>query len=112
MDVIRRLGNQAVHQARPVPQQDALAALRELFHVAFWLAQHYARRVADRPAAGLQFRADRLPRPAAIDLAAEQAASRAEGVFDPQNVEQLFYALEEPPCAKTPSRVPPTCWAR
>ncbi len=34
MDVIRRLGNQAVHNARPVPQQDALNALRELFHVA------------------------------------------------------------------------------
>jgi hypothetical protein len=28
MDVIRRLGNQAVHHARPVPPQDALAALR------------------------------------------------------------------------------------
>ena len=25
------------------------AALRELFHVVFWLAQHYARRVGDRP---------------------------------------------------------------
>ena len=30
-------------------------ALRELFHVAFWLAQHYARRVGDRPAAGCSF---------------------------------------------------------
>ena len=65
MDVIRRLGNKAVHDMRPVAAQDALAALRELFHVAFWLAQHYARRVGDRPAAGLQFRADWLPRPAA-----------------------------------------------
>lgn len=77
MDVIRRLGNQAVHDVRPVAAQDAQSALRELFHVAFWLAQHYARRVGDRPAAGLQFRADLLPRPAAIDSAQEQAASRA-----------------------------------
>ncbi len=77
MDVIRRLGNKAVHDARPVAAQDALNALRELFHVAFWLVQHYARRVSDRPAAGLQFRADLLPRPAAIDSAQEQAASAA-----------------------------------
>ena len=77
MDVIRRLGNKAVHDVRPVAAQDAQSALRELFHVAFWLAQHYARRVGDRPAAGLQFRADLLPKPATVNTAAEQAASRA-----------------------------------
>ena len=55
MDVIRRLGNKAVHDVRPVAAQDAQSALRELFHVAFWLAQHYARRVGDRPAAGCSF---------------------------------------------------------
>ena len=40
MDVIRRLGNKAVHDVRPVAAQDAQSTLRELFHVAFWLAQH------------------------------------------------------------------------
>lgn len=77
MDVIRRLGNRAVHDARPVAAPDALAALRELFHVAFWLAQRYARRVADRPAAALQFRADLLPQPAAAAIEKSRAAQAA-----------------------------------
>ncbi|MFT3777727.1 MAG: DEAD/DEAH box helicase family protein [Ottowia sp.] len=77
MDVIRRLGNQAVHNARPVPQQDALAALRELFHVAFWLAQRYARKVSDRPAAGLQFRAELLPPPPSDAIAQASRAAQA-----------------------------------
>lgn len=77
MDVIRRLGNQAVHNARPVPQQDALNALRELFHVAFWLAQRYARKVSDRPAAGLQFRTELLPPPPSDAIAQASRAAQA-----------------------------------
>lgn len=77
MDVIRRLGNQAVHNARPVPQQDALAALRELFHVAFWLAQRYVRKLGDRPAAGLQFRAELLPPPPSDAIAQANRAAHA-----------------------------------
>jgi type I restriction enzyme, R subunit len=75
MDVIRRQGNNAVHSTRPISQQDAIAALRELFQVAFWLARHYGRNVAARPAPSLQFRADLLPRPA--DESAAQANARA-----------------------------------
>ncbi|HAU58691.1 MAG TPA: restriction endonuclease subunit R, partial [Comamonadaceae bacterium] len=95
MDVIRRLGNQAVHHARPVPPQDALAALRELFHVAFWLAQHYARRVGDRPGAGLQFRVDLLPPPAGTAAAQEQAASRAAQVAAQEALAKQAQALAE-----------------
>lgn len=72
MDVVRKLGNNAVHSTRPVTVQEATAALRELFHVAFWLARHYARKVAERPEASLQFRADLLPRPATTDIATSQ----------------------------------------
>ena len=80
MDVLRRLGNQAVHQARAVPVQDAQNALRELFHVAFWLARHCARRVSDRPDPALQFCPELLPQPAdpnALAQAQAQNASRA-----------------------------------
>mgnify|MGYP000950617796 CR=1 FL=1 len=45
--VITTLGNRAVHGARAVPPADALAAVRELFHVAYWLARSYGR--AARP---------------------------------------------------------------
>ncbi|MCC6466477.1 MAG: DUF4145 domain-containing protein, partial [Planctomycetes bacterium] len=95
MDVIRRLGNQAVHHSRPVAPQDALAALRELFHVAFWLAQHYARRVADRPQAVLQFRAELLPPPASAAMAKEQAASRAAQAAAQEVLQRQAQALAE-----------------
>jgi type I restriction enzyme R subunit len=36
--VITKLGNQAVHSPKPIPQFDALTAARELFHVGYWLA--------------------------------------------------------------------------
>ena len=60
--VINTLGNRAVHSDRPVPEADALAALRELFHVAYWFTRTYARR--GRPASGLSFDPAALPRPA------------------------------------------------
>ncbi|MGH8036082.1 MAG: DUF4145 domain-containing protein, partial [Lysobacterales bacterium] len=62
MDLIRKQGNNAVHSARPVVAQDALAVLRELFQVTFWLARHYGRNVALRPDVALQFRPDLLPK--------------------------------------------------
>ena len=95
MDLIRRLGNHAVHHARPVPAGDATQALRELFHVAFWLARQYARQVAARPEPGAQFRADWLPQPApAQTLAAQQAAGRAAQAAAQQVLQQQAEALE------------------
>lgn len=60
--VINTLGNRAVHSHRPVPETDALAAVRELFHVAYWFARTYGR--TGRPAPGLAFDPAALPRPA------------------------------------------------
>ncbi|MGH7664608.1 MAG: DEAD/DEAH box helicase family protein, partial [Gemmatimonadaceae bacterium] len=59
--VINTLGNRAVHSDRPVPEADALAAVRELFHVAYWFARTYGR--TGRPAPGIAFDAAALPRP-------------------------------------------------
>lgn len=74
MDVIRKQGNSAVHTARPVLAADALAVLRELFHVGFWLARHYGRDAAARPSPGLQFQAELLPAPDAGASPQTQAA--------------------------------------
>ena len=41
--VINTLGNRAVHSHRAIPTEDALAAVRELFHVAYWLGRTYGR---------------------------------------------------------------------
>jgi type I restriction enzyme R subunit len=51
--LIARVGNHAVHSARPVKQADALTVVRELFHVGYWLAYTYARQT--RPSPGLAF---------------------------------------------------------
>jgi type I restriction enzyme R subunit len=77
--VINTLGNRAVHSHRPVPEADALAALRELFHVTYWYARTYGR--AGRPAPGLVFDPTALPRPAgATQQTAEQLRALEEGL--------------------------------
>src|SRR6478672_10845555 len=58
--VIVTLGNRAVHSHRPIPDNDALVAVRELFHVCYWLARTYGR--AGRPLPGLAFDAAALPK--------------------------------------------------
>lgn len=62
--LINRLGNQAVHSHRPIQPSDALVAVRELFHFAYWFARTYAR--VNRPAPGLAFDASALPTSAPI----------------------------------------------
>lgn len=59
--VINTLGNRAVHGHRAIPEADALAAVRELFQVCYWLARTYGR--TGRPDPALRFEASRLPRP-------------------------------------------------
>ena len=77
--VINKLGNRAVHSHRAVSEADALAALRELFHVAYWFARTYAR--AGRPAPGLAFDPTALPRPAATgQQTTEQLRTLEEGL--------------------------------
>lgn len=61
--LIKDLGNQAVHSAKPFKQYDALAALKELFHFTFWLVRSYARGAP--PPDGLAFDQAKVPKPAA-----------------------------------------------
>lgn len=58
--VIVTLGNRAVHGNRPIPADDAAVAVKELFHVAYWLARTYARRAAG---AKPHLRPERRPAP-------------------------------------------------
>lgn len=62
--VINTLGNQAVHSHRAIQPSDALTAVRELFHVGYWLARSYAR--GAKPAPGLAFDASVLPKTAPL----------------------------------------------
>ena len=58
--LIVTLGNQAVHSTRPIAAADAVGAVRELFHVAYWLARTYGRN--SRPEPGLRFNPTALPK--------------------------------------------------
>lgn len=71
--VIVTLGNRAVHSHRPIPADDALAAVRELFHVTYWLARTYGRK--GRPAPGLSFDASALPM---AEVAPKQTAEQLQ----------------------------------
>jgi type I restriction enzyme, R subunit len=51
--IINRVGNQAVHSHRQVREEDALVAVRELFHVGYWLAHTYGRQ--ERPDSAVRF---------------------------------------------------------
>lgn len=57
---INTLRNRAVHEEKTISAGDAAGALKELFHVCFWLARTYAR--GQRPADGLAFDASQLTR--------------------------------------------------
>jgi type I restriction enzyme, R subunit len=69
--VINRIGNRAVHEAKPIDETAAFVAVRELFHVCYWLAHTYAR--GTRPDSSLTFDEAKIPlRRATTSKSAEQ----------------------------------------
>lgn len=65
--LIKDHGNAAAHEVRAIPPDHALVAVRELFHIGYWLARTYARGV--RPDAGVSFAPDALPRTVRVEAA-------------------------------------------
>jgi type I restriction enzyme R subunit len=57
--LIKSLGNEAVHTQKPLQQVDSLVAVRELFHICFWLARTYGK--TSKPSDNLVFNAAFLP---------------------------------------------------
>ncbi|MDI1363383.1 MAG: DUF4145 domain-containing protein, partial [bacterium] len=57
--VVKDLGNKAAHEAKTIPPADGVAAVRELFHLCYWLVRTYAR--GETPSGTLTFSADALP---------------------------------------------------
>ena len=64
--LISRIGNRAVHDNRAVPESASSAAVRELFHVCYWLAHTYAR--GEKPAPGLTYNPDAAAPPADVGM--------------------------------------------
>ncbi|MFM7600529.1 MAG: DEAD/DEAH box helicase family protein, partial [Pseudanabaena sp.] len=61
--LIIKLGNFAVHSDRAILSNDAINAVREFFHVGYWLARTYGR--THKPEAGLQFDPQAIPQASA-----------------------------------------------
>ena len=74
--VITQLGNQAVHSHRPILGTDAMMAVKELFHLGYWLAHTYAR--GARPAPGLTFDPAALPKSAPIPKQTQDQLQKLE----------------------------------
>jgi type I restriction enzyme R subunit len=63
--IIKDLGNMAVHETKPVPQQRSVTAVRELFHFTYWFVRTYAR--GKKPDAAITFSAEALPKTAQVE---------------------------------------------
>lgn len=58
--VIQKMGNQAVHSARPVRELDALLVVKELHHICYWLVRTYA---PDGLPVDVAWQDDKVPKP-------------------------------------------------
>ncbi|MFN7835267.1 MAG: DEAD/DEAH box helicase family protein [Burkholderiaceae bacterium] len=63
--IIKDYGNNAAHDGRAITVPQAMTAVRELFHVCYWLARTYAQGV--RPDAALAFDEAALPRAVQVE---------------------------------------------
>jgi type I restriction enzyme R subunit len=95
--LIKDLGNRAAHEARAVPAADAVSAVRELFHVSYWLVRTYAKGAKPDPA--LRFSPQALPQNAAVPVQTlaqlKEAAKRfADAVKAREDAEALRLASE------------------
>ncbi|MCY7285547.1 MAG: DUF4145 domain-containing protein, partial [Cyanobacteria bacterium CAN_BIN43] len=68
LDIIRKLGNLAVHSNKPIRTKDAIATLRELFHFCYWLGRNYGLKPSDKPATNATFNPDQLPKTSPIPI--------------------------------------------
>jgi type I restriction enzyme R subunit len=58
--IIKDVGSRAVHTNKLISPHDSLTAVREVFHVCFWIARTYGRNA--KPPDGLAFEASQLPK--------------------------------------------------
>lgn len=78
LNLIRRAGNHAVHDDKPIAKDFGLRILEELFHVLSWMARQYASRADSKPAAQQQLDRARLPKPGGGVVVAKTMAQMAK----------------------------------
>ena len=77
--LIKNLGNKAVHETGPVQSAKAVTALRELFHVCYWLVRTYAR--GEKPPPGVQFDAGKLEQTRVISASTAKQIRKLQDDF-------------------------------
>jgi type I restriction enzyme R subunit len=77
--LIKDLGNKAVHESKPVQSGRAVTALRELFHVSYWLVRTYAR--GEKPPPGVQFDGGKLEKTLTISASTAKQIKKLQEDF-------------------------------
>jgi len=77
--LIKDLGNKAVHETKPVQSGRAVTALRELFHVSYWLVRTYAR--GEKPPPGVQFDGGKLEKTLTISTSTAKQIKKLQEDF-------------------------------
>lgn len=77
--LIKDLGNKAVHETKPVQSGRAVMALRELFHVSYWLVRTYAR--GEKPPVGVQFDGGKLEKTLTISTSTAKQIKKLQEDF-------------------------------
>lgn len=90
--VILKVGNQAVHQSRPVRQYDALQVVKELHHLCYWMTRTYT---PDAPRDGASWKDDRVPpAPGNAEVVPRKELEALEKKLAQQNEEALMRQQE------------------
>jgi len=73
-------GNRAVHDVRPVSEGAAIAVLKELHHICYWIARTYSK--GPKPDAGLVFEVSKLERTLTISASTVDQIKKLKEDFD------------------------------
>ncbi len=89
---IKDLGNDAVHSQKPLTTAESVSAVRELFHVCYWLVRTYA--TGEKPQASVSFDPNALPVTSTVP---KQTLAQLQQLNDQltSEREKLFAALAE-----------------
>lgn len=91
--VIQKVGNQAVHNPRPVRQYDAMQVVKELHHICYWLVRTYSPEVSRE---GVSWQEDRIPKPLkAAEAVPRKELEKLEAKLADQNREALKKQQEQ-----------------
>ena len=73
--LIIKIGNNAVHDEKTIPVNDSLTAVKEFFHIAYWLTRTYGR--TSKPEPGLTFDINAIPQVTKTTPVSEQSRTPA-----------------------------------